>query len=1220
MRKASKHPIAAADSTKENHPMSKRLASLLAAASLIALVILPIASAKATSPWWQVLDGSRPSHLWEPKSNVQEIETHLGVEFGEEFAVIGVEVEGTMVGCLGLHTFFSEAICEFVVGFPARETAAEFESLLESAFGTSTVDVTGGPVGGAPLVATTVGRSAPAITLKPFVGSGTSRVIEPGGSGRLVLTITNLGDAPVDGTETPVRIVDELPEGVVATGAEAFAGRYDESGPVECAVNAPNLVECTFEGTLPPYETIEVEVPVSTVGDPPAAGAPGSVKVSGGNAPTATGTQTIEVSPDPVPFGIERFFTQAEEEGGAPSTQAGAHPFQLVNTIQLNAGVLSPGVPSQHRRMEEQPLPRNLRFPLPIGFVGNANAMPTCAMVDFLALLGGLNDCPPESAIGVASVTFIERLALGFARMAVPVFNLPPAPGEPARFGFMVEGVPVLIDTAVDPGDGYRITAATRNTTQIAQFLSATTTLWGAPGDPRHDSSRGWACTNRVSAGELGPCERPPNLPETAFLRQPVSCDGPLDFDAELEPWNVPVGSVVDRASFAGAALHGCNKVPLDPKIAASPTSKLAANPSGLDFLLDMPNFGLLNPEAISEGHAKKISVTLPEGMTVNPSQAEGLAICSPVDYAREAVNSKVGEGCPEASKIGEVSVMTPLLDEEAKGALYIAEPYNNPFDSLLALYLVARIPERGIVVKLAGRLDPDPRTGQLITTFDDLPQLPFSSFKLHFREGGRSPLITPPGCGTFETVARFVPWSATNPDTPMPSEVVTRTSSFEISRGVDGGACPSGPAPFNPGFTAGTLNNAAGSYSPFYMRLTRGDGEQDLTRFSSILPPGVVGKLAGVAYCPEAGIAQAQSRTGEHGGTQELADPSCPSASQIGRTVAGAGVGNQLTFVKGSLYLAGPYKGAPLSVVAVTPAVAGPFDAGTIVVREALTLNPQTAEVEVDGSASDPIPHILQGIPLNVRDLRVYVDRSQFILNATSCERSSARATLWGGGTPLAPSIETPVELSSRYQAADCASLGFRPKLKLNLKGGTKRGDFPGLRATLKAKGGDANIAAAQVTLPRSAFLEQGHIGTICTRVQFREENCPEASIYGHAKAITPLLDEPVEGKVYLRSSDNKLPDLVIALKGIVDVNVVSRIDSFKGGLRSTFDSVPDAPISSFVLRMKGGKQGLIVNSRNLCAGKNRAKVAFTGHNGKVAKLAPEMKPQCGKARKKKR
>jgi hypothetical protein len=1211
--------------------MPKRLSTLIAltAAATALLALLPLASASAASPWWQILDGSRPTHMWEPGSDseVQELETDL--YFGLVFAA-KVEVGGDVVGCLGAGKIFgtktADEFCEEMTPYAADETAAELEATLEAAYG-GEVEVSGGPVGGAPFVITTPGRWVQPVKLTVVelfgtkLGTAKTQVLTKD-SGRLLVTLTNLGNAPVDATETPVTIVDELPEGVVAWDFKAIAGNGGKYGPVDCSIEAPDEVICSFEGVLPSYDAIMIEISSVLTDSPPVEGAPGEITVSGGDAPIASGPQSVEFSPEPTPFGVERFSAQAEEEGGAPARQAGGHPFQFTTTLQLNAGELVSEVDefgkiSQH--VEQPALPRNLDFPLPAGLVGNATVMPRCDMVVFLDPSVGegvANKCPDESAVGASSVTIIEEEFFPFPlRVAVPVFNLPPGPGEPARFGFMVLGVPVVIGTSLDPDDGYRITASVRNVTQLAQFLSSTLSLWGTPGHPRHDSSRGWNCVYHANADDLGECERPPNMPEEAFLRQSVSCATPQEFSMTIEPWNVPIGSVVDSASFIGDPLRGCNKVPFDPAVEAAPTSKLAENPSGLSFKLNMPNSGLLNGDAIAEAQPKKVEVTLPEGMTVNPSAAEGLAVCSPADYARERFNSTPGTGCPNASKIGSVQIDTPLLEEQTKGALYLAAPHDNPFDSLLALYIVARVPERGVIVTLAGKVTPDPKTGQLVTTFDDAPQLPFSSFDLSFREGGRAPLVTPPACGTYDVVAKFVPWSAQDPDNPAPNEIVTRTSSFEVQRGVDGGACPSGGVPpFDPGFEAGSLNNNAKSYSPFYMRLTRKDGEQNMTKFSSVLPPGVLGKLAGVAKCSDAAIEATKAKTG----TEELASPSCPLDSQIGRVSAGAGVGSVLTYVEGSLYLGGPYKGAPLSVVAVVPAVAGPFDVGTVVTREALTLNPETAEVEVDGAASDPIPHILAGIPLKVRDLRVYVDRDNFILNPTSCDPSKAKATLFGSYLDLfSAADDVPAHMSSRFQAANCLNLGFKPKLKLNLKGGTKRGDFPGLKATLKARGSDANIAGAQVTLPRSAFLEQGHIGTICTRVQFKAENCPKASVYGHAKAITPLLDEPIEGPVYMRSSNHKLPDLVIALKGIVDVNVSSRIDSFKGGLRSSFESVPDAPISSFVLTMKGGKKGLIVNSRNLCAAKNRAKVTFTGQNGRVARLAPEMKPRCGKARK---
>jgi len=467
---------------------------------------------------------------------------------------------------------------------------------------------------------------------------------------------------------------------------------------------------------------------------------------------------------------------------------------------------------------------------------------------------------------------------------------------------------------------------------------------------------------------------------------------------------------------------------------------------------------------------------------------------------------------------------------------------------------------------------------------------------------------VSPPTCGTFSTVAKLTPWSDS-------TQTLTAVSTFEITGGIDQGPCPPGGIPpFHPDFEAGSINNNAKSYSPFDMRLIRNDGEQDLTKFSSVLPPGVLGKLAGVSKCPDAAVDIAKAKTGR----QEQASPSCPANSKIGRSLAGAGVGGALTYVPGDIYLGGAYHGDPLSVISITSAIAGPFDAGTVVTRLALTLNPETAEVEVDGAASDPIPHILKGIPLKVRDIRVYVDRQDFILNPTSCDRSSARATLFGGYRDVFSSADdVPVDLSTPYQAANCLNLPFKPKLSLNLKGGTKRGDHPALRAELNARPGDANIGAASVTLPRSAFLDQSHIRTICTRVQFAAKNCPKAAEYGFAKAWTPLLDEPIEGPVYLRSSNHKLPDLVIALHGLVDVEVATRIDSAHGGIRATVEDAPDAPLSKVMLTMQGAKKGLIVNSRDLCGSTNRAEVRFTGQNGKQVTSNPAMKPDCGSRRK---
>lgn len=1237
MSTATKEQRPAPDSSKENTKMSKRFVTIAATlgAAFVLFAVLPIASASAAEPWWQVLTGSRPSNLWAAApSEVQEVRSEAN-ESGT--LVAPVKAGGKTVGCLAAG-FGSFACAFFAPGKPVIITAEQFKAALEPVYGSGDVTVSGGPAGTAPFTVTTDwGPPLLEVAALPNNGSASSEVVSKD-SGRLVISLTNLGDEAVDGSSSPVTIVDKLPQGATAYGVKVGSPEFGRKGVVECAVEASDEVVCTYHGAVTPYEAIEVEVLTALTGSPPAAGAPGEVSVSGGNARSVSVAQAINVSDEPVSFGVERFSAVAEEEGGepavpglggAPATQASSHPFQYTTTLQLNAGRVNktPTTLAQGSRslaVEQPALPRNLSFPLPAGLVGNASAMPRCDMQTFLHQNKQLiNDCSSNTVLGVTSVTGVERTLLGLFHFAVPVFNLPPASGEPARFGFMVAGAPVVIDTAVDPGSLYRITASVTNTSQLVQFLSATTTFWGVPGDERHDNARGWNCVNFEKEKVAGPCERPANIVETAFLRMPVQCASPLEFGLSVEPWNRT--DVVDAPPFTAAPLLGCNKVPFDPTIKSSPTSKLAENPSGLEFELNMPNSGLNNGEAIAEGQPKKIEVTLPEGMSINPSEGEGLAGCTPEEYERETIDSRPGEGCPDASKVGTVQVSTPLLpEEEAHGSLYVASPHDNPFNSLIALYIVAKIPDRGILIKQAAKVVADPVTGQLTTTSDDLPPLPFSSFKLQFRPGGRAPLVTPPTCGEYEVTARFTPWSAQDPNNPAPDEIVDRSSTpFTVERGVDGGACPGGGIPpFHPGLLAGSINNAAGHYSAFNVRLTRNDGEQEFTNFSIKLPPGVVGKLAGIPFCSDAAIAAAKARTGPNGGAEELASPSCPAASEIGHTLVGAGVGNSLTYVPGKLYLAGPYNGSPLSIVSITAAKVGPFDLGTVVVREALRINPETAEVFVDATGSDPIPHIIQGIPVHARDIRVYVDRSDFVLNPTSCERTSTASTVVGSGRDFGSAADNePVTVTSPFQAADCASLAFKPRLSLKLKGKRTRGGNPALRAVLRPRPHDANIGRISVALPHSEFLDQGHIRTVCTRVQFKAgagngAECPAGSVYGHARAWTPLFSEPLEGPIFLRSSEHPLPDLVLALHGLVDIDAVGRIDSVNGGIRNTFDFVPDAPITKVVVNFQGGKKGLLENSTNICLGKHKATVKMRGHNGRVHNFLAPLKPQCGKAR----
>jgi hypothetical protein len=552
--------------------------------------------------------------------------------------------------------------------------------------------------------------------------------------------------------------------------------------------------------------------------------------------------------------------------------------------------------------------------------------------------------------------------------------------------------------------------------------------------------------------------------------------------------------------------------------------------------------------------------------------------------------------------------VNTPLLADPMRGEMFVAK--QRP-DRLLGVYLVMRGP--GILVKLRGDVDPDPQTGQLTTTFRDNPPLPWSRMHVDLFGGERAALANPPTCGTKTVSAVLTPNSAApqfgSDEAPRPPAIVS--DEFAITAGADGKPCAGSDAEraFSPRLQAGAVDPVAGAYTSFSMRILRGDSEQELERLSVTLAPGLTGKLAGIPYCPESAMAAVNPAFGS--GAAELASSSCPAASQVGKVSVGAGTGASPFYVQtGRAYLAGPYRGAPLSMVFVVPALAGPFDLGSTVVRAALQVNPRTTQVT---AVSDPIPRILHGVPVKAREIRVLIDREQMMRTPTSCDPMAIAAVAHAYQGRVA-------DLSDRFQVGDCGALGFRPKLALRLIGGTKRAAYPRLQATLTARPGDSNIAGVSVRMPRSAFLAQEHIRTVCTRVQFAADACPAGSVYGRASAVTPLLDHPLEGPVYLRSSSNPLPDLVASLRGPdhqpIEVELSGRTDSVKGALRNTFDFVPDAPVSQFRLELFGGKRGLIVNSQDLCAKRNhRATIKLAAQSGVSRALRPAVKNNCGRA-----
>jgi hypothetical protein len=929
-------------------------------------------------------------------------------------------------------------------------------------------------------------------------------------------------------------------------------------------------------------------------------------------APAAAATE-FDCQPEVPSFGLCNFDVTFTGPSGETLTQAGAHPFAMTTSFEVS------GEETDEEGVLLTEAIKDAIFTLMPGFVGSPTAVPTCSAADFLARIPNpleikkhgsaffVSDCPDSAAVGVVANQISNKSVSLPVHSAV--YNLENSPGKASKLGFWSGAIPITIDVELSEEAPNQVVAGPTDVPQLVEVVGSKFTLWGVPADERHDPLRGFCIDG--TGESLGECHI--SITEAPFLTMPRACRGPLRSTYVARSWlgGESSGEALTHDEFGNSqGMSGCGALGFSPEVSATPTSRSAASPAGMDVSLKIDDEGLTNPHGIAGSDIEKASLVLPEGVTLNPSEAEGLKTCSKEEMERETASSAFGAGCPAESKVGSVEVQSPLLEGEIlKGSLFLATPYENPLGKLIALYMTIKEPDRGVGITLVGKVEPDPSTGQLIATFGEggpeLPQAPISDLRVSLAEGTRSPLITPSRCGTYTAAMILTP-------TADPADPFTATSRFQIEHGAGGGPCPpAGPPPFEPGFSAGTLANGATVHSPFLMRLTRRDGDQDLTRFAATLPPGVLASLIGVQKCSDAQIAHARGRSGPHGGAEELADPSCKAASKVGTTEAGAGAGAQLTYVPGSLYLAGPYNGAPLSVVSITPGVAGPFDVGTVVVRVALDFDPRSGEVKADGSRSDPIPHILRGIPLAVRDLQVNVDRPNWIFNPTSCRESSTRATIFGSAANVFdPADDIGIARSARFQAADCAALPFGPKLALKLKGGTARGAHPALTATYTARKGDANLRNLSLLFPRSAFVENANFRTICTRKEFAADNCPQGSVYGHVTARTPLLEEPLSGPVYLRSSNHPLPDAVFALHGIIDVEVPVRIDSFKQRLRATVTNAPDAPVSKVVVKMQGARKGLFVNSRDLCAATNKAEVELTAQSAKKLKRDPVVEP----------
>jgi hypothetical protein len=892
-----------------------------------------------------------------------------------------------------------------------------------------------------------------------------------------------------------------------------------------------------------------------------------------------------------------------ENFGVVPSTsQAGGHP-----DLQF-AATIKPGYIQQAEEGLNSTCDcENARFIIihaPQGLVGSPQSLPTCTAVQLAT-----NSCPVDSQVGV-----IEAGVKGGVAVAA-VYNMVPREGEAGLFAFSALGVQVFEVFSSRTDSDYGLDNKTALTSFfIVRYFNQI--LWGVPADPSHDKLRfransffgslpGVLCDENgtipipsLLSSLTGPLSGPTsatrlcgirddqtgassNSPLTPFTENPTSCGTPLTTTVDV----VSYDGTTTHAQSAYPATTGCDQLSFNPSLAAKPTTTSADSPSGLDAELSVPQYE--SPSVPSPSEIKATKMILPPGFTINANAADGKGACSDTEAS---FGTTEAAHCPETSKIGTIEIHTALLPGPLPGYIYLGQPLSG---SRYRVFLAAD--GFNVHVKLAGTIVPDPVTGQLTIFFNDLPETPFSDFTIHIFGSERGSLATPIACGTYPVVTTFTPW-----DTLLGEQ--TSVQHFTIDSGPNGGPCPvPSSRPFGPGFEAGSLGNTAGAHSPFSLDLSRPDGDQDLTGLSLTTPLGFSADLSGIPYCPEAAIARLADSG--YSGLSELAVPACPAASQVGTLTAAAGTGSKPLYVQGKLYLAGPYKGAQLSLLAVVPAVSGPYDLGVIAIRNAIEVNPVTAQVT---TVSDPLPQIVAGIPLRTRSLRVDIDRAGFARNPTNCDPLSVAAGITGDQGALASRVVP-------YQVANCATLPYRPTLSMRLTGGLNRLGHPAIHAVLRAGPGEANTRSVSVTLPKGELLDNSHIGSVCAKADFVANTCPAGSQVGHAEVTTPLLDRPLAGSVYLRSSRSGLPDLALDLEGQLDIEAVGRVDSVNERYRASFQTVPDVPFSEIDLSLAGGHKGLLQNSESLCGARKFAAVRLLGQNGRPLDRRVRLEVPCG-------
>jgi hypothetical protein len=837
---------------------------------------------------------------------------------------------------------------------------------------------------------------------------------------------------------------------------------------------------------------------------------------------------------------------------------------------------------------------KNIEVNLPTGVFGNPGAIDRCTAAAF-----AINECSPASQAGVITVWARYNGTSEYLLGSAPLYNMQrEGEEESARLEFVapIVNVPIVIPLSVRSGSDYGVRMTVKGIPQNVPVQKSSIEVWGFPAASEHDPERfpvGGPNDPPGCPGLSSATCTPPPFPTAGgalvhpYINNPTVCTGQsLPASLRVTTYENPNGADEAHANFAPTT--NCETERFDPILNIGLTTKQTDAPSGLDIQLKADQF-LEKPPSPSELRSARI--TLPEGLSINPDAADGQTSCS------DAQANFAGEGpghCPDNSKIGTFDVETPAIEGPLEGSLYIGEP--QPGHQYRVFMLADGF---GVHVKLVANVDPDPATGRVTMSVTDLPQVPFAEFNLHLFASDRGLMATPMRCTLYEVDSIFTPWNAAL--APQHSRPL-----LSLTEGSNGSSCPGAKRPFNPRLVAGTSNPVAGQHSDFHLRLDRDDGDQFLGQLNFTMPPGLTASLRGLSYCPEAGITAAASNFGK----LERAQPSCPDSSLIGTTNVAAGPGAHPFHAVGRMYLAGPFKGAPLSLVAVTPALAGPYDYGVVVVRVAINVDPLDAHVIAD---SETVPNIIGGIPIRLRSIQVNIEKPDFMINPTYCGPQSVDSQGIGDQGTVA-------DFSSYFQSVNCAGLAFKPKMTIKQIGGrkqTKRGRDPSVQFDLWTRRGDANVKSVAVTLPKAWAIDQRHLGNICSKAELAAKHCAGRQPIGQVRVDTPLLDRPLQGPAYAVSGFGKLPHLAFILAGQVTIIPEAESSSVNGGhLKTVVPIVPDAPIGHFRLTLLGKKQGYLVNTRSLCGAASFTTVEYRSQNGKKRIQKVRTQAACGAAK----